>query len=135
MAQCAADRGIQTPAAITDTPLGGLLAALGTETTAAAASTVESACGTCGATLRDFREGGRVGCADCYEAFGEPLRELVRRLHGSAHHTGKAYRPPGAQSIEPAETMPELKERLRQAIEREQFELAAQLRDRLRDRG
>ena len=134
-AKCAADKGIQTPAAVAETPLGGLLAALGTTAATPAASTAEPACGTCGATLRDFREGGRVGCADCYEAFGEPLRELVRRLHGSAHHTGKAYRPPGAPSIEPAETIPELKERLRRAIEREQFEVAAQLRDRLRDRG
>ena len=134
-AKCAAEKGIQTPAMTADTPLGGLLAALGGAATAAAAPVPEATCGTCGATLRDFRETGRVGCASCYDAFGEPLRELVRRLHGSAHHTGKPYRPPGVQPTDTAEPVPELKERLRQAIEREQFELAAQLRDKLKGQG
>ena len=60
----------------------------------------------------------------------------MRRLHGSTHHTGKAYQGPSAL---PAEVTPEptrrLKERLRQAIEGEQFELAARLRDQLKERG
>lgn len=134
-AKCAAEKGIQTPAATADTPLGSLLAALGSAAPGTAAPAPEAPCGTCGATLRDFRETGRVGCADCYEAFGEPLRELVRRLHGSAHHMGKAYRPPGVQSAATAESIPELRERLRRAVEGEQFELAAQLRDKLKDQG
>lgn len=134
-AQCAAAKGIQTPAAVAETPLGGLLAALGTATSASAGRVVEATCGRCGSTLAEFRETGRVGCADCYDAFGEPLRELVRRLHGSTHHTGKAYRAPGAVQPVPAEATSELKERLRQAVEREQFELAAALRDRLKERG
>ncbi len=133
-AQCAAAKGIQTPATVAETPLGGLLAALGTATPAPGAA-AEAACARCGSTLAEFRETGRVGCADCYEALGEPLRELVRRLHGSAHHTGKAYQAPGAVAPGPTEGISELKERLRQAVEREQFELAAALRDRLKDRG
>jgi protein arginine kinase activator len=134
-AQCAAAKGIQTPAAIAETPLGGLLAALGTAAPAAVGAGANASCGRCGCTLAVFRETGRVGCADCYEAFGEPLRELVRRLHGSAHHTGKTYRPPGDAPRAPAEGISELRARLRQAVEREQFELAAALRDRLKDRG
>lgn len=134
-AQCAAAKGIQTPAAVSETPLGGLLAALGTATSAPPGAVVEATCARCGSTLAEFRETGRVGCADCYDAFGEPLRELVRRLHGSAHHTGKAYQVPGGGAPAAVEGISELKERLRQAIEREQFELAAALRDRLKDRG
>jgi len=36
--------------------------------------------------------------------------------------------------VEPGRTDLELKEQLRRAVESEQFELAAELRDRLRDR-
>lgn len=136
-AKCAAEKGIQTPAALSESPLGGLLAALGNEP-ASAPATSEPAikCPGCGGTLQDFRESGRLGCAQCYQTFEEPLKELMRRLHGSTHHTGKAYQGPGAP---PAEVTPEptrrLKERLRQAIEGEQFELAARLRDQLKERG
>jgi len=137
-AKCAAEKGIQTTAGVADTPLGGLLAALG-----ATGATVplepspvsESVCPHCGATLQDFRESGRLGCADCYTTFAEPLRELLRRLHGSAHHTGKFYTAPGGNgSTTPQETIYALRERLRRAVEAEQFELAAELRDRLKDR-
>lgn len=133
-AKCAAEKGIQTPAALAETPLGGLLAAIGGEATLMPdpRELVDAACPRCGATLQDFRETGHLGCADCYTAFAEPLRELLRRLHGSAHHTGAAYNPPGAIP-RPAETSVEaLREQLRRAIEAEAFELAAELRDRLR---
>ena len=137
-AKCAAEKGIQTPAALADTPLGGLLAALGGELepgTAAGALAAESACPSCGATLQDFRETGRLGCAECYVAFAEPLRELLRRLHGSTHHTGKAYAAPGqAPAPDEDESLVALRDRLRRAVEAEAFELAAELRDRLKDR-
>ena len=134
-AKCAAEKGIQTAAALADTPLGGLLAALG-ETGLAAEPTPdeEASCPRCGATLQDFRESGHLGCADCYTAFAEQLRELLRRLHGSAHHSGTAYLPPGAPTPQPEETVEALRERLRRAIDSESFELAAELRDRLRER-
>ena len=53
------------------------------------------ACARCGATLQDFRESGRLGCAECYQAFEVPLRDLLRRLHGSTHHMGERYVDPG----------------------------------------
>ena len=49
------------------------------------------ACARCGATLQDFRETGRLGCPDCYRTFEAPLRDLLRRLHGSTHHLGERY--------------------------------------------
>ncbi len=136
-AQCAAEKGIQTPSMMEDTPIGGLLAALSLETDVAASdATAESpVCPGCGGSLQDFRESGRLGCGQCYDTFGEPLRELLRRLHGSAHHTGKAYHAPGTPARETeAESIDRLRERLKRAIEQEQFELAAELRDRLKER-
>lgn len=134
-AQCAAEKGIQTAAAVADTPLGGLLAAIGGEA-GGAAEPIEPAdgCPRCGATLQDFRETGHLGCADCYTAFAEPLRELLRRLHGSAHHTGAGYLPPGAPPPAAEESLDSLRDQLRRAVEAEAFERAAELRDRLRER-
>ena len=140
-AKCAAEKGIETGIGLADTPLGGFLAALGesADPDAPLSAALEAHCHSCGATLRDFRETGRVGCAECYRAFDAPLRELLRRLHGSTHHTGMRYG--GGAGLPPVETGPgpdpaarELREQLRRAIEEEQFERAAELRDRLRER-
>ena len=135
-AKCAAEKGIETGIGVADTPLGGFLAALGesADPDAPLAEALEARCAACGATLRDFRETGRVGCAECYLAFDAPLRELLRRLHGSTHHTGMRYAGNEVpQRLEPNRTALELREQLRRAVESEQFELAAELRDRLKD--
>ncbi|MFN0180132.1 MAG: UvrB/UvrC motif-containing protein [Gemmatimonadales bacterium] len=132
-AKCAAEKGIQTPAAYADTPLGSLLAALGGDPLVPETPAIRAgdACPGCGATLDDFRQTGRLGCEQCYTSFAEPLGELLRRLHASVHHAGKA--PGGAiQVAPPGESLPVLKERLRQAVAAEQFELAAKLRDQLK---
>lgn len=134
-ARCAAEKGVETPAAAAEHPLSGLLATLGASTGQAPAPLAPgTACPGCGATLQDFRETGRLGCAQCYDTYGEPLRELLRRLHGSAHHTGRAYHPPGAEAEAPSpEQIARLRARLKQAVEAEQFEQAAELRDRLKE--
>jgi protein arginine kinase activator len=89
-------------------------------------------CTRCGATFQDFRETGRLGCSDCYRTFEPALRDLLRRLHGSTHHLGERYaeREPAADVAR--EQAAELREQLRLAVETENFELAAELRDRLR---
>jgi protein arginine kinase activator len=131
--RCAAEKGVESPGSSPKTPLGTFLAAMGQELPeqAPAPRSVES-CPRCGGSLQDFRESGRLGCPECYRAFEVPLRDLLRRLHGSTHHMGERYtdREPTA----PAERRKaaELREQLRLAVETENFELAAELRDRLR---
>jgi protein arginine kinase activator len=132
-AQCASEKGIETATGLGDTPLGGFLAALGEGAAGAQGDPGGPVCSGCGASLRDFRETGRVGCAECYRSFETPLRELLRRLHGSTHHSGMRYASAGASSPEPGVDSQELREQLKRAIESEQFELAAELRDRLRE--
>jgi protein arginine kinase activator len=60
------------------------------------------------------------------------MRELLRRVHGNSRHGGRAYQAPLPELDERSTILGELKERLRRAIETEQFELAADLRDRIR---
>ena len=89
-------------------------------------------CPRCGATFQDFRETGRLGCPDCYRTFEAPLRDLLRRLHGSTHHLGERYARAASPQRGAGEQAAELREQLRLAVETENFELAAELRDRLR---
>jgi protein arginine kinase activator len=96
-------------------------------------------CSRCGGSLQDFRESGRLGCPDCYRSFEVPLRDLLRRLHGSTQHMGERYADADKEKAGPVELAgparpqaAELREQLRLAVETENFELAAELRDRLR---
>lgn len=132
-AQCAATRGIEHPQPAPATPLGQALAATITKDTVAGFPVGQHACPGCGLTLEQFRESGRLGCGDCYLAFAAQLHELVRRLHGATQHQGEQYAPPGdtPPPPRPRDTQ-ELRTRLRDAISAENFELAAELRDRLR---
>ena len=135
--KCAAERGIETDVEATQTPLGAFLAAMGKGGPPAGLAPGGSAvCQACGASLLDFRTTGRVGCDQCWTTFERPLRDLVRRLHGATRHTGESYRRVDAADLSPADSRrlhrDELREELRAAIDAEQFERAAELRDQLR---
>ena len=67
-----------------------------------------------------------------HTAFERHLRELLRKLHGNSRHIGRQYEPPAPELLERVGSVAQLRERLRRAIDSEQFELAAELRDRLR---
>lgn len=131
--RCAAEKGVESPGAAPKTPLGTFLAAMGEELPEAPAPRAGDTCPRCGGSLQDFRESGRLGCSECYRSFEVPLRDLLRRLHGSTHHMGERYTDVGGSSA-PNEPNPaiELREQLRLAVETENFELAAEIRDRLR---
>jgi protein arginine kinase activator len=129
--KCAAEQGVETSVATpTNKPLGDFLQAVQQQSLTMPGD--QGACDFCGATTRDFRASGRLGCARCYGAFERSLRELLRRLHGTPRHTGRRYSPPAPELLEQASLVGQLKERLRRAVDSEQFELAAELRDRLR---
>jgi protein arginine kinase activator len=130
-AKCAAERGIETT--VTTPPknvLGEFLHAVQQEATAE--KTEVTRCSFCGMTLKDFRATGRLGCAHCYSTFEPSLRELLRRVHGSAQHVGRKYMPPAPELLERVVTIGELRDRLRRAIANEEFELAASIRDKIK---
>jgi protein arginine kinase activator len=131
--KCAAEKGVDSPGAHAKTPLGTLIGAMGKSPEQAPAPRSSDVCTRCGGTFQDFRETGRLGCPDCYRSFETPLRDLLRRLHGSTHHLGERYaeREPAAAVVD-HEQAADLREQLRLAVETENFELAAELRDRLR---
>jgi protein arginine kinase activator len=131
--QCASAKGVETGEAVLKSPLGSFIASMGQGKTTVLPTPQDGLrCSACGATLRDFRESGRLGCASCYVAFDFHLRDLLRRLHGSSHHVGERYALPGAGDQDPRRVLLDLKDQLRRAVENENFELAAELRDRIR---
>jgi protein arginine kinase activator len=132
--RCAAERGVETTVAAPKHPLGEFLQAVHQQVATGAGATTGDGvrCTFCNTTMADFRATGRWGCARCYTNFEAGIRELLRRVHGSYRHVGRTYRPPMSEQMEKAAVLGELKERLRRAIESEQFELAADLRDRIR---
>ncbi|HEX6669739.1 MAG TPA: UvrB/UvrC motif-containing protein [Gemmatimonadales bacterium] len=131
--RCAAEKGVESPGGVAKTPLGSFLAAMGQDLSESVpvARTGET-CSRCGASLQDFRESGRLGCPECYRSFEVPLRDLLRRLHGSTHHMGERYAERDGEAADGKQQTAELREQLRLAVETENFELAAELRDRLR---
>lgn len=89
-------------------------------------------CSNCGFSYMDFKKIGRLGCGECYEAFRKNLTPLLRRIHGSDQHYGKA--PIRAQkAVKVRDDIQELKARLQKAIQMEEFEEAAKLRDQIKD--
>jgi len=136
--QCAQQKGVETGGAIMKSPLGNFLGALGKGAALVPATADGVRCPACGSTLRDFRDTGRLGCDQCYVAFDGHLRDLLRRLHGSSQHVGERYQTPGEAGAggggdsDPRSRLLELKAQLRRAVEGEDFELAAELRDRIR---
>ncbi len=114
-------------------------------------------CSVCGMSFDDFRKSGKFGCANCYRIFRENLGPIFRRLHGSAEHKGKSpdkmidkvpeIRPettvdmmPGKKlddkmpgnGVKPSDEIGRLKEELSLAVKSENYEKAAELRDRIR---
>lgn len=131
-AKCAAEQGIETT--VTTPPknvLGEFLQAVQQQASTSQGEGVR--CTYCSMTLKDFRSTGRLGCARCYATFEASLRELLRRVQGSAQHVGRRYVPPAPDVLERATTIGELRDRLRRAIQNEEFEVAATLRDQIRD--
>jgi protein arginine kinase activator len=88
-------------------------------------------CPRCGFSQADFKKSGRLGCPDCYKTFAEGLGGLLKTMHKGTRHTGKS---PEALRVsrENSDRLKTLQKKLNKAIESENFEEAAQLRDELK---
>lgn len=88
-------------------------------------------CPNCGMTYEEFGRTGRLGCAECYEAFSKLLLPLIKRVQHSTQHVGKQ---PSrlAPRMRTNQDLRELQNRLQKSIEQEAFEDAARLRDQIK---
>lgn len=127
---CAAEKGIEPGAEAGNFPLSDFLAQVGK--TGPAGTAPGGPCAFCGLTLEEFRKTGRLGCSHCYVTFESNLKTLLRRLHGGTQHVGKVYLPPDPTQAEQQERLAGLRRKLDRAVENEDFERAAQIRDLIR---
>lgn len=89
-------------------------------------------CPNCGLMYDDFKKIGRLGCSGCYGAFRKQLIPLLKRIHGSNKHYGKMPLSEFKPDKLPSE-LEELRVKLKKAVEKEDFEEAARLRDMIKD--
>lgn len=125
---CAKSKGIglQTPFSV-----GELMGGLTPLVWGKAAVEKEIICSGCGMKLSELRKTGRLGCSYCYEAFGKKLIPILNSIHKSTRHIGKI--PTAAKKI--MGVMVEIRElelKLQEAVGKEEFELAAKIRDEIR---
>ena len=132
--RCAAEKGVESPGSVAKTPLGSFLAAMGKERRARRRRAPRETCSRCGGSLQDFRESGRLGLPRVLASLRGAAAGICSggctappTTWASATPTGTA--PPG----EPARSRrPTCGSSFALAVETENFELAAELRDRLR---
>jgi protein arginine kinase activator len=126
---CAKHKGINDTAGFA---IADLLLGLGaSQEMAQAGGGEEIKCPGCGFTQADFKKAGRLGCSQCYTAFAEGLESLLKTMHKGTKHVGKIPRSL-RQGRDLADRLKQLQKKLERAVNDEDFEQAASLRDEIR---
>ena len=124
---CSKAKGVDDPAGFS---LADLLLGLGASQEMEEADAANTKCPQCGFSQADFKKTGRLGCPECYEHFEEGVEGLLKTTHKGTRHTGKA---PAVwqQTKDYIDQMHELQTLLDKAIAKEDYEKAAELRDKI----
>ncbi|ANU15790.1 nucleotide excision repair protein [Planococcus maritimus] len=89
-------------------------------------------CPRCGFTFQKFLSLGKFGCAECYSTFSPQLTEILKRVqNGNTEHTGKIPASYGT-TLKIKKEIEELRKQMQAAIQEEDFEEAARLRDQVK---
>ena len=131
-ADCAAALGINDVFSGFNFGFGDLLSDFFSESPVAALSASSIRCDGCGSSFNDIVKGGRIGCADCYSTFFDKLMPSIQRIHGKTKHEGKIPLSDVTNETKQASEIASLRAKLAEAIENEDFEQAAKLRDEIR---
>jgi len=111
--------------------LSGLLASAPADEELFDLTDKKTSCEYCGFTLEQFRKEAVLGCPHDYEVFEKSLLPLIAKAHdGRTTHRGKvpSRAPRGAKKQ--AELL-NLRQRLETAVQAEDYESAAKLRDEI----
>lgn len=89
-------------------------------------------CQCCGSSFEDIAKSGKVGCANCYDVFYEELLPSIQRIHGRTSHIGKLAHSAGTK-VKVRNELAKLRAELQKAIKEQEFEKAAEIRDRIKE--
>jgi protein arginine kinase activator len=96
------------------------------------AKVLERRCPHCHMRGSDFKKTARLGCPRCYETFEAELRPMLAAMHKGGEHKGKV--PAEAQKgMESVSRLTTLRQQLEKAVQREDYEEAARVRDLIRE--
>ena len=91
----------------------------------------KTSCEYCGFTLEQFRKEAVLGCPHDYEVFEKSLLPLIAKAHdGKTTHRGKVPSRTPKDAKKQAELL-NLRQRLETAVQAEDYESAAKLRDKI----
>lgn len=127
---CSKEKGVTDP---TGFALADLLLGLGAAEEMERGGGVQK-CPVCGFSQADFKKTGRLGCSNCYETFGDGLQSLLKGMHKGTQHLGKTPTRV-AKTMERDAQMKTLQRDLRKAVGEENYESAAEIRDKIRHLG
>lgn len=96
-------------------------------------------CDACGTSWQAYKKNGKLGCAACYEKFGPRLADdIALAQHGSVHcgktppETVEQWQDPAvSERIRLRRELELVRKGLDESVRREEFEQAAELRDRI----
>lgn len=127
----AAEEGLAIKAV--HTPINELLTNFVKLHSGAPVAVAEATCPNCSLTFTKFRSSSLMGCPQCYDAFVEPLTPMLETAHdGGNHHIGKIPNDTGSNENEQHQLqILSMRKRLAEAVESEDYELAATLRDQI----
>ena len=89
-------------------------------------------CSLCGMEYGRFQQTGKLGCAQCYQDFRSQLTPTLQRIHGNVHHQGHVPASAG-EALKARKLIDALQKEMQEAVQAEDFERAAQVRDMLRE--
>jgi len=129
---CAQEEGIAVKSQISlNELLSSLLAAQPADDEVFAGHKQKSSCPHCGFTLEQFRKEPVLGCPYDYEVFEKSLLPLIEKAQdGKTRHCGKIPSKTPADTKKQMELM-RLRQQLETAVETEDYETAAELRDKI----
>jgi len=129
---CAAEQGIAVKSHIhINELLGSLLAVQPSDDELSDPSQQQAACPVCGFTLDQFRKEAVLGCPHDYDVFEKSLRPLIEKAHnGKITHCGKLPSKTPRDTKKQIELL-SLRQQLEMAVQNEDYELAAKLRDKM----
>jgi len=94
-------------------------------------ASAQAICPTCGISLAEFRAAARLGCPNDYHVFKESLDPLIEKLQHGPRHLGRVPARAGVQ-LQRKNILIRLRRDLERAVQREEYEKAAELRDQIR---
>lgn len=126
--KCAESMGVTQTSGFT---LADILLRLDEENSRPRLQKLETNCPNCGYTEAELRRTGRLGCGLCYQTFQEIIVETIKETQKKPQHCGKMP----TRFISDRETrdkLAALEKNLSEAVQQEDYEVAASLRDQIR---